>query len=456
MNLLPALARLVLSRLRWVFATGDQRDAEILALRHQILVLERQINKAQFAETDRTILAMLASVFDRRRLAEVFLIVSPATVIGWHRRLVARHWTQPPTARRGRPAIEPEIRRLIIRLAGENPDWGYRRIHGELGRLGHQIAASTVWKILRAAGINPTRDRTGPTWAEFIRSQAAAIIATDFACVDTARLRRFHILFTVEVRSRRVHLAGITTNPNGPWTTQAARNLLMRLRDDHGFRFLIRDGAGQFTRSFDDVLAGSGITAIRTPPRSPQANAYAERWVRTLRHELLDRTIIWNEKQLRALLVEYIDHYNHHRPHRGINQRSPNDSADVVTIRPGQPIERHTTCAGLINEYRHAARTHPTSQPATQETSFTAPARPSSPIRFRRPGDPAAPTSSRHQQANRSRTATACGGGTASSKRQASTNDRSMRHGGPPSPTWPKPASRSRSRPASSDTHPSA
>ncbi len=279
----------------------------------------------------------------------------PETVLGWHRRLVARHWTQPPTATPGRPPIDPEIRRLAIRLARENPTWGYRRIHGELARLGHRVAASTVWKILRAAGIDPTRDRTGPSWAEFIRSQAKAIIATDFACVDTALLRRFHVLFFIEIGTRRVHLAGITTNPTGPWTTQAARNLLMRLPDAHGFRFLIRDGAGQFTASFDTVFAGSGITAIRTPPRAPQANAYAERWVRTLRHELLDRTIIWNERQLRPLLVEYVEHYNDHRPHRSLDQRAPNDHGDVVPIGPGQPIRRHTTCGGLINEYRTAA-----------------------------------------------------------------------------------------------------
>jgi len=168
-------------------------------------------------------------------------------------------------------------------------------------------------------------------------------------------LRRFHVLFVIEIATRRVHLAGITTTPTGPWTTQAARNLLMRRNYAHGFRFLIRDGAGQFTRSFDEVLAGSGITAIRTPPRAPQANAFAERWVRTLRHELLDRTIIWNERQLRRLLVEYVEHYNRHRPHRGIAQRAPGDTETVVPIRPGQRIERHTTCAGLINEYRPAA-----------------------------------------------------------------------------------------------------
>lgn len=355
MNPLPALKKLALSILGWVFATGDRRDAEILALRHQLLVLQRQIGRTQLTETDRTILAVLATVFDRRRLAEVFSIVRPETVNCWHRRLVARHWTQPPAARRGRPPVDPEIRKLVIRLAGENPDWGYRRIHGEPNRLGHTIAASSVWKILRAAGIDPARDRTGPTWTGFIRSQASGIIATDFACVDTALLRRFHILFVIEVHTRRVHPAGITTNPTGPWTTQAARNFLMRLRDDHGFRYLIRDGAGQFTKSFDTVLAGPGIRVLRVPPRSPQANAFAERWVQTLRHELLDRTIIWNEKQLRTLLVEYIDHYNTHRPHRGINQRAPNDTGEVVAIQPGHPIERHTACNGLINEYRTAA-----------------------------------------------------------------------------------------------------
>ncbi len=189
-----------------------------------------------------------------------------------------------------------------------------------------QLAASTVWKVLRAAGIDPTRDRTGPSWSEFIHSQSKTILATDFACVDTALLRRFHVLFVIEVATRRVHLAGITPNPTGSWATQAARNLTMKLGDRHPFRFLIRDGAGQFTRSFDAVLGGSGITAIRTPPRSPQANALAERWVRTLRHEFLDRTIIWNERQLRSLLEEYVEHYNSHRPHRGLHQRAPNDT----------------------------------------------------------------------------------------------------------------------------------
>ncbi len=355
MTLIAALVRLVLNRLRWIFATGDARDSEILALRHQLLVLQRQINRPHFTNTDRTILALLGSAMTRSRRSKAFLIVKPETVLRWHRRRIARHWTQPPNKPRGRPPIDPQIRVLIIRLANENPTSGYRRIHGELHRLGHTIAASTVWKILKAAGINPTRDRTGPTWSQFIRSQSKAFIATDFACVDTVLLKRLHVLFVIEHATRRVHLAGITANPTGPWTTQAARNLTMRLGDSHRFRYLIRDGARQFTRSFDNVLAGSGITAIRIPPRSPQANAYAERWVRTLRHELLDRTIIWNETQLRRLLEEYIEHYDTSRPHRGIGQRAPDDKGNVVAIGPDHPIHRHTTCNGLINQYRPAA-----------------------------------------------------------------------------------------------------
>ncbi len=369
----PRFARLLVTRYRWFFATGDARDAEILALRHQILVLQRQIGRPQFTDTDRTILAVLASAMERARRRTAFLIVRPETVLRWHRRLVARHWTQPPAAKPGRPPIDPELRRLVVRLACENPAWGYRRIHGELLRLGHILAASTVWKILRAAGIHPSRDRNGPSWSEFIRSQARAIVATDFACVHTALLRRFHVLFIIEISSRRVHLAGITTNPTGPWTTQAARNHLMKLPDTHGFRFLIRDRAGQFTTSFDTVFAGTGITAIRTPPRSPQANAYAERWVRTLRHELLDRTIIWNERQLRTLLIEYISHHNEHRPHRSLHQRARDDHGKVAPIGQGQPIRPHTTCAGLINEYRAAARNTPRSTDTSRPPASTRP-----------------------------------------------------------------------------------
>ena len=241
----------------------------------------------------------------------------------------------------------------MLRLDTENPNWGYRRIHGEMRRLRYGLAASTVWKILRDAGREPTPNRTGPSWSEFIHSQAHALVATDFFCVDTVTLRRFHVLFFIEVDTRRAHLAGITTNPTRPWTTQAARNLLMGW--EKALRFVIRDGAGQYTRTFDHVFAAVGAEVITTPPGAPQANAFAERWVRTVRHELLDRTLIWNQRQLHRLLDEFIEHYNDHRPHRGLHQRAPADGADASVFDLGQPIQRTTTCAGLINEYRPAA-----------------------------------------------------------------------------------------------------
>ena len=199
-------------------------------------------------------------------------------------------------------------------------------------------------------GSTRPQGRTGPTWAQFIRTQAKGILATDFVCVDSATLRRFHVLFFIETGTRRVHLGGITTNPTGPWTTQAARNLLMTI--DRQFRFVIHDGAGQYARSFDAVFEADGISAITTPPCAPMANSYAERWVRTLRHELLDRTIISNERQLRALLVEYIDHYNQHRPPRSRDQAAP-DAANIVTTDANQPILRRSRCgAGSVGSRR--------------------------------------------------------------------------------------------------------
>ena len=178
------------------------------------------------------------------------------------------------------------------------------------------------------------------------------MIATDFFTVDTALLRRFYVLFFIEVETRIVHLGGITSNPSGPCTTQQARNLLMRL--ERIVRFVVHDGGGQYTRSFDDVFTAIGAEAITTPPGAPRANAFAERWVRSVRHELLDRTIIWNERQLRVLLGEYVAHYNEHRPHRSLGQRAP-AGVDVAVFGSAEPVQRHATCGGLINEYRTAA-----------------------------------------------------------------------------------------------------
>jgi len=285
----------------------------------------------------------------RRDRWSIFL-VKPDTILRWHRRLIADHWTYPH--RCGRPCTAVETRSLIVRFARENPTWGYRRIHGELAQLGIVIAASTVWTILKHAGIDPAPERNSQSWTTFLRSQAAGIVACDFFCVDTVLFRRYYVLFFIELERRRVHLAGITTNPTGAWTAQAARNFTMRA--ELTIRFLIRDGAGQFVGAFDDVFRSDGVTIIRTPHYTPVANAYAERWVSTVRRELCDRTLIWNRQHLEQLLREYVEHYNRHRPHRSLGQRAPNP-CEVAASRPGRPIRRHSACNGLINEYRQAA-----------------------------------------------------------------------------------------------------
>ncbi|MGB5756548.1 MAG: integrase core domain-containing protein, partial [Acidimicrobiales bacterium] len=263
------------------------------------------------------------------------------------------HWTQPPTRRPGRPPTSTELRRLIVRLAAENPTWGHRRIRGELVGLGHTIAASTVWQILKTDGINPAPERSAVTWTEFLRSQAA--VATDFFTVDTATLRRYYVLFFIHIETRQVFCAGVTANPTGPWTTQAARNLFLRHRDQlAGARALVRDRGSQFIDSFDEIFRTEGFKILKTPVRTPVANTFAERWIGSIRRELLDRTIIWNRRQLERIVIDYIDHYDQHRPHRSLGQRTPTGAAESAPLATISPL-RKTRCNGLINEYRNAA-----------------------------------------------------------------------------------------------------
>jgi putative transposase len=342
------LVRLVVDFLVLRGRSDRSKDVEILVLRHQLAVLRRQTPRPRFDRTDRALLAACARVLDRDRWS--MFLVKPDTILRWHRRLVANHWTSPH--RYGRPPAPAEIRRLVVRMAGENPTWGYRRIHGELARLGITIAASTVWSILKTEGIEPSPGRTAGTWTTFLRSQAAGILACDFFTVDTIALRRLYVLFFIELDTRCVHLAGITKNPTGPWTTQAARNFMTDCT--RTVRFLIRDRAGQFTRSFDDVFAADGADIIHIPPGTPVANAFAERWVGTVRRELSDRTLIWNRPHLARLLDNYVAHYNQHRPHQSLDQRAP-ATDDVIEFRPGKPIRRHPRCHGLIHEYQPAA-----------------------------------------------------------------------------------------------------
>jgi putative transposase len=223
---------------------------------------------------------------------------------------------------------------LVLRLAVENSSWGYRRIHGELAGLGYRIAASTVWSILKRAGIDPAPRREGPSWRQFLRGQARGILATDFFCVDTLLFQRLYVLFVVELATRRVHVLGVTANPSGAWVAQQARNFLMDLGDCAAqFRLLIRDRDSKLTNVFDAVFANEGIGILRTPVRASQANAIAERWIGTVRRELLDRMLIINRRHLTAVLTEYVAHFNHHRPHRALDQAAP--------LRHYHPGHRH-------------------------------------------------------------------------------------------------------------------
>jgi transposase InsO family protein len=304
-------------------------------------------------DDDRSLLAAVAYALPRR--TRTGWLVTPDTLLRWHRRRVARHWTQPPR-RRGRPGTAVVIRRLVIEMAADNPTWGYRRIHGELVGLGHHLAASTVWKILKTNGIEPAPRRTSVTWSEFLHSQAA--VACDFVTIDTATMRRYYLLVFIDIRTRVVFFAGITTNPTGAWTTQAARNLSMCHRDLFaGARALVRDRGSQFVDAFDEVFRSHNMKILKCPVRTPVANAYAERWIGTLRRELLDRTIIWNQQQLERLVVEYIDHYNTHRPHRSLQQRAPTAPEPASPTVPLRQLDvaRSTRCDGLIHEYRNAA-----------------------------------------------------------------------------------------------------
>jgi transposase len=226
--------------------------------------------------------------------------VSPATLLGWHRRLVARKWDYTSRRRPGRPPTAAAISKLVIRIATDNPTWGHRRVQGELVKLGHPIASSTVWQILHAAGTDPAPRRTGPTWKHFLTAQARGIVAVDFVHVDTVLLRRIYALIVIEHGTRRVHLAGITASPGGGWTTQAARNFLTDLGPRAAsVRFLIRDRAGQVTGSFDAVFTADGIRILVSPPQAPRANAICERIIGTLRRELFDRLLMVNEHHLR-------------------------------------------------------------------------------------------------------------------------------------------------------------
>ena len=336
-------------------AQGDLA-IEIVMLRHEVAVLRRQVDRPALRPVDRALLAGLSRPLPRARLGRFF--VQPATLLRWHRDLVRRRWTY-PHPRSGRPEVATGTATLVVRLARENPTWGYRRIHGELATMGISIAPSSVWTILRRRGIDPAPRRLGPTWAEFLHAQAKGLIACDFFHVDTVLLRRLYVLFFIDHDTRRVHLAGVTANPVTGWVTQHARNLCFDLAERATpIKFLIRDRDTKFTASFDAVFAAVGIRIIKTPIRAPRANAIAERIVGTIRRECLDRLLILGRHHLEAVLAEYVDHYNGHRPHRSLDQRYPSAVTEaIVSITDPDPehVRRTDVLGGLIHEYRLVA-----------------------------------------------------------------------------------------------------
>ena len=342
----------VLSWLALLARSDAAKDAEILMLRHEVAVMRRTNPRPTLTWLDRSVISALSRVLPAplRRMR----LVSPRTLLRWHAQLVARRWTY-PRRRPGRPPTAPPIRALVLRMARENPRWGYRRIQGELVGLGHAVAASTVWKILKGAGLDPAPRRSGPSWRQFLSAQAHAILAVDFAHVDTVLLRRLYILLVIEHGRRRVHLAGITAHPTGAWVTQQARNLLMDLADRADrFRFLIRDRDSKFTAAFDAVFAGADIRVIRTPVRAPRANAIAERFMGTLRRECLDHLLITGPRHLDIVLHEYVQHFNMHRPHRSLDQRPPAASTPPRSWACARVL-RQDRLGGLVHEYVQVA-----------------------------------------------------------------------------------------------------
>jgi putative transposase len=333
------------------------KELEILVLRHELAVLRRQIGQPRFEPHDRLLLAALSRVLPRRRWNA--FVVRPETLLRWHRRLVARSWTYPQRCP-GRPPIDAEVRTLVVRLARENPSWGYMRIVGELRKLGISVSAASVRTILGKAGVPPAPQRDRQSWRSFLRAHSESILAADFFTVDTVLLRRLYVLVFLSIGSRRIEYVACTGSPNMAWMQQQARNLLMELDDrKRQVRFLLHDRDAKFPRAFDALLATEGIKVIRTPVRAPNANAHVERWVGSVRRECLDRLLIVGRRQLEHVLRVYIRHYNRRKPHRALDLRPPDPSARSSLRAESTPqavqVSRRDLLGGLIHEYEFAA-----------------------------------------------------------------------------------------------------
>jgi putative transposase len=332
------------------------KELEILMLRHELQVLRRQVGRPRLRSADRVLLAAFGQLLPRGRRS---FLVQPATLLRWHRDLVRRRWTY-ASRRPGRPPLVAQTQQLILRLAAEKPSWGYKRIQGELVALGMPLSASSVWNILHRHGIEPAPRRASVSWREFLRQQAAVILECDFFTVETLWLRRFYVLFFIELSRRRVYLAGITATPDGAWVVQQARNLTMTLAEQkQRHRILIRDRDSRFTAAFDEVFRSEGLRLIKAPIAAPRAKAHAERWVGSARRECLDRILIVSRTHLERVLREYVAYYNRHRPQRTLEQRPPLLKPAPVSAHDREwHVRRRDRRGGLLHEYEspHSGR----------------------------------------------------------------------------------------------------
>jgi transposase InsO family protein len=356
-RLLYKVTRKLISFPSVLLRSDAAKDAELLVLRHENAVLRRQLTgPVSYEPADRFWFAALSGLIPRLRWRHVFP-VTPGTLLGWHRRFIAVKWDYSARRRTGRPPTTTAIKNLVLQLAGENPRWGHRRIQGELARLGHRIAASTVWEILHVAGIDPAPRRSGPTWREFLTAQAEGIIAADFFHIDTALGKRLYALAFLEHGTRRLHITGVTAHPTRDWTVQQARNLAADLGVRmESLRFLLRDRDGKYGAAFDAVFQAEERDVITSAPRAPRMNSHCERVIGSIRREVLDHVLILSEAHVRQVLAGYQSHYNGHRPHQARNQLPPDAQEQPVATDVGtHKLLRTRILGGLVNQYRYAA-----------------------------------------------------------------------------------------------------
>jgi transposase InsO family protein len=361
-TVLAHLVAFLLDLLGLVGQSEHAKDLEILALRQQLRILQRsQSRPVRPARGEQVVLALCVSKLKAlaggtpRPWRQCVLLFTPDTVLRWHRELVRRKWTMARPSRGGRPRTTGESEALILRLARENPCWGYKRIDDELGKLGYTLSRSTVRAILARNHVPPApeRRRRGSTWRPFLRHHAHEMLACDFLTVETALLRTVYVLFFIELGSRRVYLAGCTRHPTSAWVAQQARNQSWRLQEGtQRVCFLIHDRDTKFSDSFDRVFVSEGVEIVRTPYRAPNANAIAERWIRTVRTECLDQLLILSERHLQRVLGEYLSYYNERRPHQGLAGQCP---LPLTRGPGGGPIKRRDVLGGLIHDYEPIA-----------------------------------------------------------------------------------------------------